>query len=95
MKNMHEKRNVVKIANCWHKRGWYEVTTKLAESSFVRREPLSVCIIQMVVPMFDASLVNAQLGPVCKELWLGEVVCILFRPHSCLKVLNGTLNSQK
>ena len=58
---------------------------------------LSVCIIQMVVPMFDASMVNAY-GPCVQRIEAGERWCGLHSlPTTFLakKVLNGTLNSRK
>ena len=56
-----------------------------------------MCIILTVVPVFDASLVKAQLDSVCKELWLGEVVCCALSPNHILvlKVYNATSNSPK
>ena len=94
MKNMHKERNEkVKIANCRHERSCYVTDRKL----FGQTRAVSFCIIQMVVSMFDAFQVNAYLGPVCKEMWLGKVAWGAFSSDRILdfKVLNGTLNYQK
>ena len=81
MKNMHEERNEVKIANCRHERGWYEATTLKVLWSDENR----ICLYHTNGRVHVRRLPGERsFGPCVQGTWAGGggVECILFRPHS-------------